>query len=105
MPKVTFIDVGGERRDVDAQNGLSILEIARQFGFDVEGRCEGSLACATCHVIVDPVHFPQLGEISEEEADMLDLAFNLKATSRLGCQILVNDKLDGLEVTLPPAGG
>jgi len=101
MPKVTFIFPDGGRRVVEPPSGLSILEIARKFDIDIEGACEGSLACSTCHVIVDPEWFERLGEPSEDEEDMLDLAFGLTETSRLGCQIVVTDELDGLEVTLP----
>ena len=81
--------------------GLSLLEIARKYNIDIEGACEGSLACSTCHVIVDPEWFDSLDEATEDEEDMLDLAFGLTETSRLGCQIIVTDELDGITVTLP----
>src|SRR5207302_9227085 len=68
---------------------------------DIEGACEGSLACSTCHVIVDPEWYDLLKEASEDEEDMLDLAFGLTATSRLGCQIIITEELDGLVVKLP----
>jgi ferredoxin, 2Fe-2S len=102
MPKMTFIERDGTRRDVDAPLGLSVLEIAHQHGVDIEGACEGSLACSTCHVIVDPSWFEQLTEPTEDEEDMLDLAFGLQKTSRLGCQIVMTEALDGLVVRLPP---
>ena len=101
MPKMTFIERDGTRRDVDAPLGLSVLEIAHQHGVDIEGACEGSLACSTCHVIVDTAWFRKLAEPTEDEEDMLDLAFGLTETSRLGCQIIMNEALDGLVVTLP----
>ena len=101
MPKVTFIDRDGTRIEVDAPVGLSLLELARRNKIDIEGACEGSLACSTCHVIVDPEDFERLEEPSEDEEDMLDLAFGLTRTSRLGCQIIVTEELDGLTVTLP----
>ena len=101
MPKLTFIEKDGNRKDVDAPNGLSVMEIAHKFDVDIEGACEGSLACATCHVIVDPDWFDRLDPPSEDEEDMLDLAFGLTETSRLGCQIIMSDELDGLEVALP----
>lgn len=101
MPKMTFIDPDGTRHEVDAPVGLSVLEIAHKHGIDLEGACEGSLACSTCHVIVDPDWFDKLDEASEEEEDMLDLAFGLTHTSRLGCQIKMTEELDGLVVTLP----
>ena len=101
MPRVTFIDPDGTRRDIDAPVGLSLLEIAHRNGIDLEGACEGSLACSTCHLIVDPGWFEKLEEIQEDEEDMLDLAFGLTRTSRLGCQIILTESLDGLVVTLP----
>ncbi|MBC8268922.1 MAG: 2Fe-2S iron-sulfur cluster binding domain-containing protein [Rhodospirillaceae bacterium] len=103
MPKITFIAGDGTKKEVDAPNGLSVLEIAHKNDIDLEGACEGSLACSTCHVIVDKEWFDKLGEASEEEEDMLDLAFGLTHTSRLGCQIKMTDELDGLSVTLPAA--
>ena len=101
MPKITFIERDGTQREVDAPLGLSVLEIAHKNDIDIEGACEGSLACSTCHVIVDPEWYELLKEASEDEEDMLDLAFGLTATSRLGCQIIVTEELDGLVVKLP----
>lgn len=103
MPKITFIDSEGKRHEVDAPVGLSVLEIAHKNDMELEGACEGSLACSTCHVIVDDKWFDKLEESSEEEEDMLDLAFGLTHTSRLGCQIKMTEELDGLVVTLPSA--
>ncbi len=101
MPKMTFIERDGTRREVDAPLGLSVLEIAHKYGIDIEGACEGSLACSTCHVIVDPAWLTRLESPTEDEEDMLDLAFGLTETSRLGCQIVITDALDGLIVKLP----
>ena len=101
MPRLVFIEPDGTRRDVDAPLGLSVLEIAQRNDIDIEGACEGSLACSTCHVIVDPDWFGRLEEPSEDEEDMLDLAFGLTPTSRLGCQIIITEDLDGLTVTVP----
>lgn len=101
MPKVTFIERDGNRKDVEARAGLSLLEIAQANNIDIEGACEGSLACATCHLIVDETWAAQLPDASEDEEDMLDLAFGLTKTSRLGCQIILTDALDGLVVALP----
>jgi 2Fe-2S ferredoxin len=103
MPKMTFIERDGKRREVDAPLGLSVLEIAHKHGVDIEGACEGSLACSTCHVIVDDAWYGKLSEATEDEEDMLDLAFDLQETSRLGCQIIMTDALDGLVVRLPSA--
>jgi 2Fe-2S ferredoxin len=103
MPKLTFIERNGNRREVEAPLGLSVLEIAHRHGVDIEGACEGSLACSTCHVVVDPEWYDLLKAATEDEEDMLDLAFGLTQTSRLGCQIVMTEELDGLTVTLPAA--
>jgi len=101
MPKMTFIERDGNRKLVDAPLGMSVMEIARKNGVDIEGACEGSMACSTCHVLVEPEWFPKLEPPSEDEEDMLDLAFGLTKTSRLGCQIVMSPELDGLVVRLP----
>jgi 2Fe-2S ferredoxin len=101
MPKMVFVEKNGVAREVDAPLGLSVLEIAHKHGVDIEGACEGSLACSTCHVIVDPDWYTKLAKATEDEEDMLDLAFGLTATSRLGCQIVMTPALDGLRVKLP----
>jgi ferredoxin, 2Fe-2S len=101
MPKMVFIERDGKPREVDAPLGLSVLEIAHRNKVDIEGACEGSLACSTCHVIVDAEWYDLLKDATEDEEDMLDLAFGLTATSRLGCQIIITEELDGLTVRLP----
>ena len=103
MPKVTFITSGDERVEIDAPVGISLLEVAHKNKIDLEGACEGSLACSTCHVVVEDMWFEKLPEASEDEEDMLDLAFGLTETSRLGCQIMIREELDGLVVKLPSA--
>ena len=101
MPKMVFVLRDGTRKEVDAPLGLSVLEIAHRHDVDIEGACEGSLACSTCHVVVDPSWFAKLAAPTEDEEDMLDLAFDLQETSRLGCQLIMTEKLDGLVVKLP----
>ena len=101
MPKMTFIKTDGSRVEVDAPVGLSVLEIAHRNDLDLEGACEGSLACSTCPVVVEPDWYDALAEATEDEEDMLDLAFGLTRTSRLGCQIIMTEELDGLTVSLP----
>lgn len=101
MPKMTFVERDGTHREVDAPLGLSVLEIAHKHDVDIEGACEGSLACSTCHVVVDSGWFRKLATPTEDEEDMLDLAFGLTETSRLGCQIVMTPELDGLVVKLP----
>lgn len=105
MPSVTFIHKDGQKQEVDAPIGLSLMEVAIQNGIDqIEGACGGSLSCATCHLYVQPEEHERLlpeDGLSEEEEDMLDLAFDLKKTSRLCCQLIVDDSYEGLEVALP----
>jgi 2Fe-2S ferredoxin len=99
---MTFISPDGQtRKEVEAPVGLSVLEIAHRNGVSLEGACEGSLACSTCHVVVEPNWFDLLKDPTEDEEDMLDLAFGLTQTSRLGCQIIMTEELDGLIVRLP----
>ena len=101
MPKITFITPDNARHEIEAPEGLSIMEVAHMNDIDLEGACEGSLACSTCHVIIEPEWFQKLEEASEDEEDMLDLAFGLTRTSRLGCQIIMAPALDGIVVSLP----
>ena len=104
MPRMTFIGRDGTRQEVDAPLGYTLLQIARENDVDIEGACEGCLACATCHVHVSPEWYEKVPAPSDDEEDMLDLAFNITDTSRLGCQIRITEELDGLVVTLPPDG-
>lgn len=103
MIKIFFIDQNDDKIEVEGIEGLSLLEIAHKNKIDLEGACEGSLACSTCHVIVDDNWYPKLQKPKEEEEDMLDLAFGLTKTSRLGCQIIITKEMDGLTVKLPSA--
>ena len=102
MPTITFISADGSKRtDCQAEAGDSVLTIAHENDIDIEGACEGSMACSTCHVVVGQNWYAKLPEASEFEEDMLDLTFGLRPTSRLGCQIIISDDLDGLELHLP----
>ena len=101
MAKLIFIESNGKEKVVDAEIGLSILEIAHKNHIDLEGACEGSLACSTCHIILEEIDFDKLDEPTEEEEDMLDLAHGLTHTSRLGCQIIMTEDLDGLKIKVP----
>jgi len=92
-----------ERRAVRELAQERVFTCGQRHDIDIEGACEGSLACSTCHVIVDTEWYDLLKEASEDEDDMLDLAFNLTQTSRLGCQIVIIEELDGLTVRLPAA--
>lgn len=106
MPKITFIMPDDTRKIVEAPVGLSVMEIAQKNDIEqIEGACGGSLACATCHLYVHPDWWektlPDSGEKSLEEEDMLDIAFDIRKFSRLSCQIMMRDDLDGLIVALP----
>jgi 2Fe-2S ferredoxin len=98
--KVIFLEKG-ERKEFQVPVGTSVLQAARDNNIDLEGACEGSLACSTCHVIVEKTFYDSLTEPTEDEEDMLDLAFGLTPTSRLGCQIILTKELDGLTLTVP----
>jgi ferredoxin, 2Fe-2S len=101
MPKIVFIEANGTRKEVEAPMGHTLLQVAHMHKIDLEGACDHSLACATCHVIVDAQWFDVLPEAKTDELDMLDLAPNLAKTSRLGCQIMMREEYDGLTVSLP----
>ena len=106
MPKITFLMPGGVEKEIEAPAGLSLMEIAQKNDIEqIEGACGGSMACATCHLYVHPDWrekcLPGDGAVSDEEEDMLDLAFDIRDESRLGCQIVMEDNLDGLVVALP----
>lgn len=102
MVNIKFQLPNGEILAVQAQEGLSILEIAHQNNIPLEGACEGSLACSTCHVIIaDEKAYNNLPKASDDEEDMLDLAFGLTKTSRLGCQIMVTKALEDVVFVVP----
>lgn len=99
--KITFITSEGDRVDATGEAGDSLLRVAQAAGMPLEGTCEGQMACSTCHVVVDNDWFDRLAEASEEEEDMLDLAAGVRRTSRLSCQIVLREELDGLTVSIP----
>ena len=101
MPKIIVIEPDGTRRELDAPVGKSLMQIGRDAGLDIEGACDGAMACSTCHVYVDPAWAVKLPKMGEDESDMLDLAFGVTDRSRLGCQIVMTEELDGLTVALP----
>jgi len=101
---VTFVDKDGEEKLVKVPLGMSMLEAAHENDIELEGACEGSLACSTCHVIVmDVNYYNKMEDPVDEENDMLDLAFGLTETSRLGCQVIASPELDGIRLALPSA--
>ncbi len=102
MPKITYINSKGESRTIDVENGLTVMEGAIQNNIpEIDADCGGSMACATCHVYVKENCLDKLDKIEDSEQDMIDMAFEPKKNSRLSCQLIVSDKLDGLIVTTP----
>jgi 2Fe-2S ferredoxin len=102
MPKITFIEPGGGRREIDAPLGLTLMEAARQHGVQgIVAQCGGACACATCHVYVDPAWLARLGPREEMEEGMLETAWEPRANSRLSCQVHIMSDMDGLQVTVP----
>ena len=102
MPKITYIEHGGKSHTLEVSNGLSVMEGAVQKNIPgIDADCGGSMACATCHVYVKEEWFNKLPKKEDGEEDMLDMAFEPKKNSRLSCQLMVSDQLDGLVVNLP----
>ena len=102
MPKITYIDSTGNKKTINVANGLSVMEGAVQNNVTgIDADCGGGMACATCHVYVKEEWFNKLPKKEDGEEDMLDMAFEPKKNSRLSCQLMVSDQLDGLVVNLP----
>ena len=102
MAKITYIENNGKEHTVDVQNGLTVMEGAVQNDIPgIDADCGGSMACATCHVYVKDDWYDKIDEKSEGEDDMIDQAYEPKKNSRLSCQIIVSDDLDGLVVDMP----
>jgi len=102
MPKITYIEYGGKSHTIEVSNGLSVMEGAVQNNIPgIDADCGGSMACATCHVYVKEQWFNKLPKKEDGEEDMLDMAFEPKKNSRLSCQLMVSEQLDGLVVDLP----
>ena len=102
MPKINFTDSSGSKRTVEVENGLSVMEGAVQNNInEIDADCGGSMACATCHVYVNEEWLNKIPKAEDAENDMIDVAFEPKKNSRLSCQIIVSDELDGIIVTTP----
>lgn len=99
---IVVTDQKGNTRELEALEGWRVMEIIRDHGMPIKAECGGACSCATCHVYVDEKWIDKLYPKTDEEEDMLDSAFEVEDNSRLSCQILMNEKLDGLEVTLAP---
>ncbi|KAJ2721251.1 mitochondrial matrix iron-sulfur protein [Coemansia sp. Benny D115] len=100
---VTFIEPDGNEVEATGEEGTNLMELAHENDVDLEGACEGACACSTCHVILEDKIFDELPEPTDEENDMLDLAFGLTDTSRLGCQVLLTPEMEGMRIKLPSA--
>ena len=102
MPKITYIEHSGKSHTIEVANGLSVMEGAVQNNIPgIDADCGGSMACATCHVYVKEEWFNKLPKKEDGEEDMLDMAFEPKKNSRLSCQLIVSNDLEGLIVTTP----
>ena len=102
MPKITYIDNQENSKTIDVENGLTVMEGAIQNDIPgIDADCGGSMACATCHVYVEEKWLDKLLKAEEAEVDMIDMAFEPKKNSRLSCQIIVSEELDGLRVITP----
>ncbi len=102
MPKITYIEHNGKSHTLDVENGLTVMEGAVQNNIPgIDADCGGGCACATCHVYVDKTWFNKLTKKENAEQDMLDVAFEPNSFSRLSCQIIISDELDGLVVKMP----
>ena len=102
MAKITYMDLQGNSKTIEVENGLSVMEGAIQNDIPgIDADCGGSMACATCHVYVEEKWLDKLTKIEDGETDMIDMAFEPKKNSRLSCQLIVSDQLDGLKVTTP----
>ena len=106
MPKVTYIDYQDNSKTIEVENGLTVMEGAIQNDISgIDADCGGSMACATCHVYVEEKWFDKIPKAEEAEVDMIDMAFEPNKFSRLSCQVLISDELDGLTVSLPSKQG
>ena len=102
MPKITYNDTTGNSKTIEVDNGLTVMEGAIQNEIPgIDADCGGSMACATCHVYVEEKWLNKLPKAEEAEEDMIDMAFEPKKNSRLSCQLIITDDLDGLIVTTP----
>ena len=102
MPKITYIDTSNNKKTIEIENGLSVMEGAVQNNIPgIDADCGGGMACATCHVYVKEEWFNKIPKAEDAEQDMIDMAFEPKKNSRLSCQIIVSEDLDGLIVTTP----
>ena len=102
MPKITYLDNQGNSKTINVDNGLTVMEGAIQNDIPgIDADCGGSMACATCHVYVEEKWLDKIPKAEEAEVDMIDMAYEPKKNSRLSCQLIVSDELEGITVTTP----
>lgn len=101
MPKITFIQRDGKRIEVDAKVGQTLLEVAEQNNIELVGACGGSCACGSCHVYIDEETLKKIEPPKEDEENVLDVVFNIQPNSRLACQVVVSEEMDGAIITIP----
>ena len=101
MTRMTFIQKDGSKVDVDAKAGQTLLEVAEQNNIELIGSCGGSCACGSCHVYIDEATLKKIEPATEDEENVLDVVFNIQPNSRLACQVIVSDEMDGAVITIP----
>ena len=101
MPKITFIQKDGSKIEVNAEVGKTLLEVAEQNNIELIGACGGSCACGSCHVYIDEETLKKIESPKEDEENVLDVVFNIQPNSRLACQVVVSEEMDGAIITIP----
>ena len=101
MPKITFIQKDGSKIEVNAEVGKTLLEVAEQNNIELIGACGGSCACGSCHVYIDEETLKKIEPAKEDEENVLDVVFNIQPNSRLACQVVVSEEMDGAIITIP----
>ena len=101
MVKITFIDKNKVKKDVDCNSGETLLEVIKNNNIDLIGACDGACACGTCHIYIDEETLKKIDPASENEENVLDVVFNVKPNSRLACQIVITEQMEGAIITIP----
>ena len=96
-----ILNNGAEKKNIEVKENSTILDVARKENIELEGSCEGSLACSTCHILISSTWYSKLKRPTREERELLEILPNIKENSRLGCQIKITKELDGIEISLP----
>lgn len=101
MPKITFIQNNGSKITINASVGKTLLDVAKDNNINLIGACDGSCACGSCHVLIDEKTLSKIKPATEDEENVLDIVFNVQSNSRLACQVIVCEEMDGAIVTIP----